>query len=147
MGRGGSDYSAGIDRRHAARNEGLDLYGIDSVMNRGSRAWCPSATTVPVCSYREVAELAYYEQNAASQNDCPVIGRDWAAVCNTFNPAPRHPAPFPNLEALHDEYMKAIAPFLRSLQLITIEGHGMLGVPGFRHALSMRLPAAAQACP
>ena len=129
LGRGGSDYSAALIGAALPADEVWIYTDVDGVMTADPRL-VPSATTVPVCSYREVAELAYYGAKVLHPKTIrPVIEAGIGLrVCNTFNPS--HPGTrlVPDLEA-HSGIMKAITT-VRDLQLITIEGHGMLGVPG-----------------
>ena len=129
LGRGGSDYSAALIGAALPADEVWIYTDVDGVMTADPRL-VPSATTVPVCSYREVAELAYYGAKVLHPKTIrPVIEAGIGLrVCNTFNPS--HPGTrlVPDLEA-HSGVMKAITT-VRDLQLITIEGHGMLGVPG-----------------
>jgi aspartate kinase len=129
LGRGGSDYSAALIGAALPADEVWIYTDVDGVMTADPRL-VPSASTVPVCSYREVAELAYYGAKVLHPKTIrPVIEAGIGLrVCNTFNPS--HPGTrlVPDLEA-HSGVMKAITT-VRDLQLITIEGHGMLGVPG-----------------
>ena len=129
LGRGGSDYSAALIGAALPADEVWIYTDVDGVMTADPRL-VPSATTVPVCSYREVAELAYYGAKVLHPKTIrPVIEAGIGLrVCNTFNPS--HPGTrlVPDLEA-HSGVMKAITT-VQDLQLITIEGHGMLGVPG-----------------
>ena len=129
LGRGGSDYSAALIGAALPADEVWIYTDVDGVMTADPRL-VPSASTVPVCSYREVAELAYYGAKVLHPKTIrPVIEAGIGLrVCNTFNPS--HPGTrlVPDLEA-HSGVMKAITT-VQDLQLITIEGHGMLGVPG-----------------
>ena len=129
LGRGGSDYSAALIGAALPADEVWIYTDVDGVMTADPRL-VPSATTVPACSYREVAELAYYGAKVLHPKTIrPVIEAGIGLrVCNTFNPS--HPGTrlVPDLEA-HSGVMKAITT-VQDLQLITIEGHGMLGVPG-----------------
>jgi aspartate kinase len=129
LGRGGSDYSAALIGAALPADDVWIYTDVDGVMTADPRL-VPSATTVPVCSYREIAELAYYGAKVLHPKTIrPVIEAGIGLrVCNTFNPS--HPGTrlVTNLEA-HPGIIKAITT-VRDLQLVTIEGHGMLGVPG-----------------
>jgi len=129
LGRGGSDYSAALIGAALPADDVWIYTDVDGVMTADPRL-VPSATTVPVCSYREIAELAYYGAKVLHPKTIrPVIEAGIGLrVCNTFNPS--HPGTrlVTDLEA-HPGVIKAITT-VRDLQLVTIEGHGMLGVPG-----------------
>jgi aspartate kinase len=103
---------------------------VDGVMTADPRL-VPAARTIAMLSYREVAEMAHYGAKVLHPKSIhPVIESGIVLrVCNTFNPA--HPG-----TRLVAEYegngagtIKAIAA-IRGLQLITLSGTGMLGVPG-----------------
>jgi aspartokinase/homoserine dehydrogenase 1 len=129
LGRGGSDYSAALIGAALPADEVWICTDVDGVLTADPRL-VPAATTVPVCSYREISELAYYGAKVLHPKTIrPVIEAGIGLrVCNTFNPS--HPGTrlVPNLEA-QAGVIKAITT-VRDLQLVTIEGHGMLGVPG-----------------
>lgn len=129
LGRGGSDYSAAIIGAALPADDVWIFTDVDGVMTADPRL-VPDAATVPVCSYREIAELAFYGAKVLHPKTIrPVIEAGIGLrVCNTFNPS--HPGTrlVSDLEA-QQGIIKAIT-IIRSLQLITIEGRGMLGVPG-----------------
>jgi aspartate kinase len=129
LGRGGSDYSAALIGAALPADDVWIFTDVDGVMTADPRLIL-TASTVPVCSYREIAELAYYGAKVLHPKTIrPVIEAGIGLrVCNTFNPA--HPGTrlVSELEA-QAGIIKAITT-VRDLQLITIEGRGMLGVPG-----------------
>jgi aspartate kinase len=129
LGRGGSDYSAALIGAALPADDVWIFTDVDGVMTADPRL-VPNAATVPVCSYREIAELAYYGAKVLHPKSIrPVIEAGIGLrVCNTFNPA--HPGTrlVSELQA-KDGVIKAITT-ARGLQLITLEGRGMLGVPG-----------------
>lgn len=129
LGRGGSDYSAAIIGAALPADEVWIYTDVDGVMTADPRL-VPNAKTVPVCSYREISELAYFGAKVLHPKTIrPVIEEGIGLrVCNTFNPS--HPGTrlVSELEAKNG-IIKAITT-IRSLQLITLEGRGMLGVPG-----------------
>jgi aspartate kinase len=129
LGRGGSDYSAALLGAALPADEVWIWTDVDGVMTADPRI-VPDARTIPELSYREVAELAYYGAKVLHPKTIrPVIEAGIGLrVCNTFNPT--HPgtrlvADLPS----SDLVVKAVTA-IRGLQLITIEGRGMLGVPG-----------------
>jgi aspartate kinase len=129
LGRGGSDYSAALIGAALPADDVWIYTDVDGVMTADPRL-VSTARTVPVCSYREIAELAYYGAKVLHPKTIrPVIEAGIGLrVCNTFNPS--HPGTrlVSDLDA-QPGIIKAITT-IRNLQLITIEGRGMLGVPG-----------------
>lgn len=129
LGRGGSDYSAGILGAVLPADDVWIWTDVDGVMSADPRA-VPTARTIPLLTYREVAELAYYGANVLHPKTIrPVVEAGVGLrICNTFNPA--HPGT--RLVAdngLSNGQVKAVTA-VRGQRLITVEGRGMLGVPG-----------------
>jgi bifunctional aspartokinase / homoserine dehydrogenase 1 len=129
LGRGGSDYTAALIGAALTADDVWIFTDVDGVMTADPRL-VPNPATVPVCSYREVAELAYYGAKVLHPKTIrPVIEAGiQLRVCNTFNPS--HPGTrlVANLTA-RDGVIKAITT-IRGVHLVTLEGRGMLGVPG-----------------
>lgn len=129
LGRGGSDYSAAIIGAALPADDVWIYTDVNGVMTADPRL-VKEAATVPVCSYREIAELAYFGAKVLHPKTIrPVIEAGIGLrVCNTF--APAHPGTrlVSELDARQD-VIKAITT-IRGLQLVTLEGRGMLGVPG-----------------
>jgi len=129
LGRGGSDYSAAILGACLDADEVWTWTDVDGVMTADPRI-VPDATVIPTLSYSEVSELAYFGAKVLHPRTIrPVIERDiplW--VKNTFNPScagtriVRTPESTPGT-------VKAVAA-IRGLSLVTVEGRGMMGVPG-----------------
>ena len=130
LGRGGSDYSAAIIGTSLPANEVWIWTDVDGVMTADPRLM-PEARTVPVLTYREVAELAYFGARVLHPKTIrPVIEEGISLrVGNTFNP--KHPGTQLVAERgpHSDDVIKAIT-IIPGLQLITLEGRGMLGVTG-----------------
>jgi len=130
LGRGGSDYSAAILGAVLPADEVWIWTDVDGVMTADPRL-VPGAATIPELTYKEVSELAYFGAKVLHPKTIrPVIDAGIGLrVCNTFNPS--HPGT--RLVADHtsptDGVIKAVTA-IRGLQLITVEGRGMLGVPG-----------------
>ncbi|HWQ47020.1 MAG TPA: aspartate kinase [Longilinea sp.] len=129
LGRGGSDYSAALIGAALPADDVWIFTDVNGVMTADPRL-VPDAATVPACSYREIAELAYYGAKVLHPKTIrPVIEAGIGLrVCNTFNPSHAGTRLFSELEA-HPGVIKAITT-IRGLQLVTLEGRGMLGVPG-----------------
>lgn len=130
LGRGGSDYTAGIMGAALGADEVWIWTDVDGVMTADPRQ-VPEARTIPVLTYREVAELAYYGAKVLHPKTIrPVIDAGIGLrICNTFNP--QHPGTrlVSNGESAHQGEIKAVTA-IHGQRLITIEGRGMLGVPG-----------------
>ena len=129
LGRGGSDYTAAILGACLSADEILISSDVDGIMTADPRI-VSDAYTLPKMTYTEAGELAYFGakvlhpktiQPAAEQN-IPL------RAVNTFNPS--HPGTLlvPELEA-GSSPTKAVT-VIKDLSLITVEGRGMLGVPG-----------------
>jgi aspartate kinase len=130
LGRGGSDYSAALLGAALPADEVWIWTDVDGVMTADPRL-VPDARTIRELSYREVAELAYFGAKVLHPKTIrPVIEAGIGLrVCNTFNPL--HPGTrlVAELPAPATGVMKAVTT-ISGLQLITIEGRGMMGVPG-----------------
>jgi bifunctional aspartokinase / homoserine dehydrogenase 1 len=130
LGRGGSDYSAALLGSALPADEVWIWTDVDGVMTADPRL-VADARTISVLSYREVAELAYFGAKVLHPKTIrPVIEAGIGLrVCNTFNP--EHPGTrlVAELPAPATGVIKAVTA-IRGLQLITLEGRGMLGVPG-----------------
>jgi len=138
LGRGGSDYTAAILGAVLPADDVWIWTDVDGVMTADPRVF-PEARTIPLLSYREIAELAYFGAKVVHPKTIrPVIeARVGLRVCNTFNPA------HPGTRVVADDSLnhevssssdragiiKAVT-MIRGQSLITVEGRGMLGVPG-----------------
>lgn len=130
LGRGGSDFTASILGVALQADEVWIWTDVDGVMTADPRL-VSAARTLPVLSYREVAEMAHFGAKVLQPRSIyPVIEAGIPVrVCNTFNPS------HPGTRLVADNNgnghgtIKAMAA-LRGLQLLTVSGRGMLGVPG-----------------
>ena len=135
LGRGGSDYSAAILGAILPAEQVWIWTDVDGVMSADPRL-VPQARTIPLLSYREIAELAYYGAKVVHPKTIrPVIEAGIGLrVCNTFNPD--HPGTrlVANLSeeqvGLYQNGKIKGVTAIHNQSLITIEGRGMLGVPG-----------------
>ncbi len=129
LGRGGSDYSAGILAACIDSDELWIWTDVDGVMTTDPRL-DPSAQVIPVLSYREVGELAFFGAKVLHPKTIlPVMEQGMTIqVRNTFNPT--HPGTRiqPEPEVL-GTVAKAIT-IIPDVHLITVAGRGMVGVPG-----------------
>ena len=129
LGRGGSDYTAAILGACLAADEIQIWTDVDGIMTADPRI-VPDAFTLPEMTYGEAAELAYFGAKVlhpktilpAAEMSIPL------RTVNTFNPS--HPGTL--LVQVPQEGNRATkaVTVIKELSLITVEGRGMLGVPG-----------------
>lgn len=129
LGRGGSDFSASILGQALEAEEVWIWTDVDGVMTADPRL-VPDARTIPTLTYREVAELAYYGAKVLHPKAIrPCIeGEIPLRIKNTFNPAHSGTVIVPDNGGATNG-MKAVTA-IESLSLLTVEGKGMMGVPG-----------------
>jgi aspartate kinase len=135
LGRGGSDYSAAIIGKVLPADDVWIWTDVDGVMTADPRI-VKDAVTLPEISYGEIAELAYYGAKVLHPKTIrPVVEAGIGLrICNTFNPA--HPGTrltnngHANGSAYKPEKVVKAVTAIRKQRLVTIEGRGMLGVPG-----------------
>ena len=135
LGRGASDYSAAIIGSVLPADEVWICTDVDGVMTTDPRI-APEAQSLPEISYGEIAELAYYGAKVLHPKSIrPVIEAGIGLrICNTFNPS--HPGTrltangYSNGNADKPEKVVKAVTAIRKQRLVTIEGRGMLGVPG-----------------
>lgn len=138
LGRGGSDYSAAILGACLPADEVWIWTDVDGVMSADPRL-VREACTIPALTFKEVGELAYFGAKVLHPKSIrPVIEAGIGLrVRNTFNPT--HPGTqiFPDpprngtaAESMAPEGVIKAVTAISGLSLITLEGRGMLGVPG-----------------
>ncbi|UCF38148.1 MAG: aspartate kinase [Acidobacteriota bacterium] len=130
MGRGGSDFSAAILAAALQADEVWIWTDVDGVMTADPRI-VPNARTIPTLSYLELAELAYFGAKVLHPKTIrPVIEAGIGlAIRNTFEPSARGTRLLAKGASSSEQTVKAVTS-IRGQVLITIEGSGMLGVPG-----------------
>jgi len=132
LGRGGSDYTASLVGAALKADEVWIWTDVDGVMTADPRV-VPTARSLPQLTYAEAAELSYYGAKVlhpktvqpAMACGIPVI------IKNTFNPD------FPgtrivassNANAENHRIVRAVTA-VSDACLITVQGAGMIGVPG-----------------
>lgn len=129
LGRGGSDFSAAILGRALQAEEVWIWTDVDGVMTADPRL-VPQARSVPALTYREVAELAYYGAKVLHPKTIRPCAEGGIPlrIKNTFNPGHPGTRVVPD-DASKKNGMKAVTA-IESLSLLTVEGKGMMGVPG-----------------
>ena len=130
LGRGGSDYSAGVLGAVLPADEVWIWTDVDGVMSADPRA-VASARTIPTLTYREIAELAYYGAKVLHPRTIrPLIEAGIGLrICNTFNPDNPGTWLVSDGPTVRNGDVKAVTA-IQDQRLVTIEGRGMLGVPG-----------------
>ncbi len=130
LGRGGSDYSAAILAAVLEADEVWICTDVNGVMSADPRI-VPEARTIPELSFLELAELAFFGAKVVHPMTVrPVVETGISLVIkNTFDPS--HPGTrlIADSEIKINGIMKAVTSF-KGQKLITVEGRGMLGVPG-----------------
>jgi bifunctional aspartokinase / homoserine dehydrogenase 1 len=135
LGRGGSDYSAGIIGSVLPADDVWIWTDVDGVMTADPRL-VSAAKTLPQISYSEIAELAYYGAKVLHPKTIrPLVEAGIGLrICNTFNPS--HPGTrltangHSNGKVYKGEHVIKAVTAIRKQKLVTVEGRGMLGVPG-----------------
>jgi aspartokinase/homoserine dehydrogenase 1 len=137
LGRGGSDYTAAILGACLDSDEVWLWTDVDGVMTADPRV-VPEARTLPEISYAEAAELSYFGAKVLHPKTIlPAVERGIPLrIVNTFNPS--HPGtlivaearPRPELVEGPSEFAVKGITSIEGLSLVTVEGRGMLGVPG-----------------
>jgi len=129
LGRGGSDFSAGLIAACLESDELWICTDVDGVMTADPKV-VQSARTIDRLGYDEVRELSYFgakvlhPKTIQSVFDTEIPIR----VKNTFDPSNIGTLIIPNLEQSNGA-IKAVTA-VRNVSLITVEGKGMMGVPG-----------------
>ena len=129
LGRGGSDYSAAILSSVLHAQDVWIWTDVNGVMSADPRL-VDNAITIPELTFREVAELAYYGAKVLHPKTIrPIIeSKIGLRVCNTFNPSHAGTRLLETRD-FRKGTIKAVTA-IRDLDLLSIEGRGMLGVPG-----------------
>ena len=129
LGRGGSDFSASILGQSLAADEVWIWTDVDGVMTADPR-FVGSARSIPILSYREVSELAYFGARVLHPKTMrPCIESEIPLrIKNTFNP--NHPGTVILANGKSDNGAIKAVTAIKDLNLVTVEGTGMVGVPG-----------------
>jgi bifunctional aspartokinase / homoserine dehydrogenase 1 len=128
LGRGGSDFSGAILGQALGADEVWIWTDVDGVMTADPR-FVPGARSIPTLSYREVSELAYYGAKVLhpkTMRPCIESGIP-LRIKNTFNPDHAGTVIVPDNG--RGGGVKAVTA-IKNLSLLTVEGKGMIGVPG-----------------
>ena len=129
LGRGGSDYSAAILGAVLDADEVWIYTDVDGVMTADPRV-VTDVRTLESLSYREMSELAYFGAKVLHPKTVlPALERGIALrIRNTFKP--EHPGTLVVGRADDTAGVFKGVTAIRHQSLVTVEGRGMLGVPG-----------------
>lgn len=129
LGRGGSDFSASLIARSLSASSVTLFKDVDGLMTADPKA-VPEARVLPEMHYREAAELAFYGAKVLHPRTMiPLVEHGIPLYLrNSFNPG------FPGTRIAGDvgagEYPVKALTAIHSQALVSVEGTGMLGVPG-----------------
>jgi aspartate kinase len=130
LGRGGSDYTATVLGAALQVDEVWIWTDVDGLMTADPKVE-PLAKTIPVISFLEAMEMAYFGVKAmhpralepASERGIPI------RVKNAFNPDGPGTLIVQEQRVKPESIVKTIA-MIRNVALITVSGAGMVGAPG-----------------
>src|SRR5262245_51109826 len=129
LGRGGSDYSGAIIGAALHADEVWIYTDVDGVMTADPRV-VQGVRTLDTLSYREMSELAYFGAKVLHPKTVlPALERGIPIrIRNTFNAS--HPGTLVLGKVDDGDRLLKGVTAIRAQSLVTIEGRGMLGVPG-----------------
>jgi aspartokinase/homoserine dehydrogenase 1 len=140
LGRGGSDYTAAI-AASVCDASNLEIWTDVSGMMTADPRWVPNAKVIPTISYQEAMELSHFGAKVIYPPTIqPVMNKRipvW--IKNTF--APGDEGTVIQLETLQSGNPVRGISSINNLALLSLEGSGMVGVPGFSRRLFEALSA------
>ncbi|HEV2251254.1 MAG TPA: aspartate kinase [Candidatus Limnocylindria bacterium] len=130
LGRGGSDYSAAVLAAALGARECRIFTDVSGVMSADPRI-VTDAKPLPAISYAEAAELAYFGAKVIHPRTVlPAIEAGIPVrILNTF--APDDPGTTIAATTPRDNTVVKATTSLGGLGLVTVQGAGMSGIPGF----------------
>jgi aspartokinase/homoserine dehydrogenase 1 len=133
LGRGGSDYTAAI-LAAAVDAKALEIWTDVSGMMTADPRWVPNARIIPSISYQEAMELSHFGAKVIYPPTIqPVLAKNipvW--IKNTFAAADHGTVIEHKPESTN--IITGISS-INSLALLSLEGSGMIGIPGFSSRL------------
>ncbi len=129
LGRSGSDFTGSIIGAAIDSSEIWIWTDVDGVMTADPRH-VKGATVLPQISYREAAEMSYFGAKVIHPKTMmPAIEKNIPIrIKNTFNPT--HPGTLISRTTNSAERVVKNVTSIDNLSLVSIEGNGMVGVPG-----------------
>lgn len=130
LGRGGSDYSAAILAAALDARECRIFTDVSGVYSADPRI-VPDAKPLPAISYAEAAELSYFGAKVIHPRTVlPAVEAGiLVRILNTF--APDEPGTTIAASTPKDDTVVKATTSLGGLGMVTVQGAGMSGVPGF----------------
>lgn len=128
LGRGGSDFSAAIVARSVSADSVTLWKEVDGLMTADPRM-VPTARVLPELHYREAAELAFYGAKVLHPRTMIPLA-DRRIPLNVRNTFREHHGTRISADARPGEYPVKALTAIHGQALISIEGSGMIGVPG-----------------
>jgi aspartate kinase len=130
LGRGGSDYSAAVFAAALGAAECRIYTDVSGVMSADPRI-VPDARPLAAISYAEAAELSYFGAKVIHPRTVlPAVEAGIPVrILNTF--APEDPGTTITATTARDHTVVKATTSLGGLGLVTVQGAGMSGVPGF----------------
>lgn len=140
LGRGGSDYTAAI-LGGALNADAVEIWTDVSGMMTADPRLVPNARIIPDISYQEAMELSHFGAKVIYPPTIqPVMKKDipvW--IKNTF--APEDYGTLIQKESIGQDAVRGISS-LNKMALLSLEGSGMVGIPGFSKRLFEALAGA-----
>jgi bifunctional aspartokinase / homoserine dehydrogenase 1 len=141
LGRGGSDYTAAI-LAAALNAKLLEIWTDVSGMMTADPRLTSNARIIPTISYQEAMELSHFGAKVIYPPTIqPVMGKNIPVVIkNTFSPADKgtiiqnHEGTSPEEAGKKGDIVRGISS-INNMALISLEGSGMIGIPGFSKRL------------
>ncbi len=134
LGRGGSDYTASIYAA-AVNAEAVEIWTDVTGMMTADPRWVANARTIPHTSYREAMELSHFGAKVIYPPTIqPAMDKNiqiW--VKNTFAPQEAGTL-IENKPSEEGEIITGISS-INQIALLSLEGSGMVGIPGFSKRL------------
>lgn len=129
IGRSGSDYTGSIVGAAIDSTEIWIWTDVDGVMSADPRH-INGAKVLPEISYREAAEMSYFGAKIIHPKTMvPAIEKNIPIrIKNTFNPA--HPGTLISSSTPNTDNVVKTVTSIDNLSIISIDGNGMVGVPG-----------------
>jgi len=135
LGRGGSDYTAAIFAA-AINAESLEIWTDVSGMMTADPRWVSNAKPIPHISYKEAMELSHFGAKViypptiqpAMQKNIPI----W--IKNTFAPSDYGTLIESDVTKISHDIVTGISS-IDKITLLSLEGSGMVGIPGFSKRL------------
>lgn len=134
LGRGGSDYTAAIIGA-ALDASFLEIWTDVSGMMTADPRWVSGAKVIPSISYQEAMELSHFGAKVLYPPTIqPVLGKGIPVVIkNTFAPDDAGTV-IGKTPSANDNAIRGISS-ISNIALLSLEGSGMVGVPGFSRRL------------